>query len=309
MAIWNQTVSNLSNNRKEIDNKMKFIVDSFLGEDIASYNEKWSSSIIYPRTINFNVNSMDLRNGTDQFPALSIIAGRSRTEPADLLGTNIDIIDFTVMSSMVCDAADINFNIEQARALSLIASNLMERRLVDGSDSTGVTSIYRVDQVASTDSTPRSIGSGLWLLAYSSTIRVHSRAQSQYEPAYFSSSYNIPASVESNYWFSGSAVWRADGVGLATGSRSQMAALQVPSGATTYDLFFSSNVPSGSNTMVTVQRDMKIIESNNVNFSPSGTAIPIVTDTPIQTGDVWTVSVVISGTNNFITFPSRIQVV
>lgn len=309
MSEWNPYVSNLADNRKEITTKMRFVLDTYLGEAITAHNDRWGGNILYPRTINLNVNSMDLKNGTDQFPALSIVAGRSRTEPADALGTNVDIIDYNIISSTVCDAADINFNVDQSQALALCTANLMERYLVDGPDSIGGTSTYRVDQVASSDGQPRSIGNGLWLLTYTATIRVYSRAQSQYEPAYLSSSVVIPPSVPSNYWFSGSAVWRADAAGLTTGSQNQMAALEVPSASTTYDLFFQSNIPSGSSTIVTVQRDNKTVETLNVNFTGSGTAISIVPDTAPQTSDVWTVSVIVSGTNNFLTFPARITVV
>ena len=310
MAQYNTFVSSLASNRREIRNKMEYILNTFLGEDISAYNTEHGLSgpyaVQYPKTVNLSVNSMDLRDGTDQFPCVSIIAGRSQTDVIDVLGTNGDIIDYNIICATVCDAADINFNIEQSQALALITANLMERNLVSSPGSTDVSSVYRVDQVASTDSRPTAIGSGLWLLSYSCTIRVFSRAQSQYDPTYLPKAYNIKPSVESNYSFTGTATWREDSLPLVVGQRNQMASLDVNSGALAYDLYFESNIPTGSDVTVIIQRDKKITELTNVTFNESGTAISIALDTAPEPGDVWTVSITVNPTNNFISFPARI---
>ena len=311
MPVINPYAPTLASNRKEILNKIKFIMEAFLDEEIQEYNTKHNlvgaDALIYPRTINYNINSMDLANGTDGFPALTIIAGGSTTKPDNFLGTQTDIVDYDIISASVCDSADINFNIEQAQALCLIAANCIEKRLPDSPGIGDGTTCFRVDQTASTAGRPTKFNNGLWLLYQTSKMKVYSRAQTNYEPAFISASFNIKPFVESNFVFSGSAVWRADGSPLGGAQENKMAALQVPSGSTSWDFYISgSNVPSGSNAMVTIQRDTKMVEQNNLPFSLGEQIITISPDSALQNNDVWTVSLTVSGTDNFLTFPARI---
>jgi len=314
MAVINPYAPTLATNRKEILNKLKFILETFLDEEIQEYNTRHNltgeNALIYPRTINFSINSMDLANGTDQFPALNVIAGGSTTTPDNFLGTQTDIVDYDIISAVVCDNADINFNTEQAQALSLIAANCIEKRLPDSPGIGDGTTCFRVDQTASTAGRPTQFNNGLWLLYQTSRLKVYSRAQTNYNPAYLSASFDIKPYVESNFVFSGNAVWRADGSPLGVAQENKMAALSVPAASTTWDFYVSgSNVPSGSNAMVTIQRDLKMVEQNNLPFLSGEQIISISPDTPLQNDDVWTVSLTISGTNNFLTFPARITLV
>lgn len=313
MPVSNPYLPTLVDNREMILNKMKYVVQTYLAEAIAAYNTKYnltgSLQLQYPRTINYNVNSMDLSNGTDQFPAVTMLVGSSSNEVDDFRGAQTDILDIDIISSQLCDAADINFNVQLSQALSLILCDLLEKHLPSAPSVNG-TAIYRCDTLRTTSGRPQQFNNGLWLLSYSSTIRLYSRAQSNYDPTYINSDIHVPASVASSYYYTGTATWLAGSIDVGAAELNSMASITVPSGAASYQLSFTgTNIEENSTVTYSIQRDKKIVDVGTVPFTGGDALITLVPDTTPETNDVWTVNVTVANNQHYLVFPARLTVV
>jgi hypothetical protein len=312
MAVTNPGLDNLATNQRLIKNKIHYVLSTYLGEEVSAYNTRHGLSgaqaVLYPRTINLNVNTMDLRFGTDQFPALSVIPAGSTVSPNIYHGSQDVILDYEIVVAAVSDSADIDYTAEQSNTLGLLVADVLEKYLPECPGRSGVTSVYKVDQVKTQAGRPQSFGTGMFLLSTLNTIRVFSRAQMNWTPAYVSSSYEYKPSVPSNFVFSGSVDWRADAVSVGSAEESNMVSISMGAGDT-LDLYFSgTNIPSGSSASYVIRRDLKFVDEGALPFTGGEQSIPLTFDTTPQTGDVVNVIINVSGSQNELNYPAKLTI-
>lgn len=312
MAI-NTGLDNLATNQRLIRNKLNYVLSTYLEEELEAYNTRHSliggNAIDYPRTINLNVNTMDLRFGTDQFPALSCIPAGSTVSQNIYFSSQDVIIDYEIIVAAVSDSADLNATVEKSSATAAIVADVVEKYLPEAPGRSGVSSVYKVDQVRTITGRPTSFGNGLFLLSSTAVVRVFSRAQMNWNPAYISSSYEAKAAVPSNFYFSGSADWRVNSAPFASAEASSMSAITMGV-ADSLDLRFSgSNIPSGSTSSYVIRRDLSYVEQGPQVFLNGDETITLSFTNPPQTDDVVNVIISISGSQNELNYPAKLTII
>lgn len=312
MAVANPGLDSLATNQKLIKNKIHYVLSTYLGEEIAEYNTRHDLTgqfaVLYPRTINLNVNTMDLRFATDQFPALSCIPAGSTVTPNIYHGSQDVILDYEIVVAAVCDAAGLDYTADYSNALGLIAANVLETYLPDAPGRSDVTSVYKVDQVKTISGRPQSFGQGLFLLSTMTTVRVFSRAQMNWNPAYISDDYEFKPAVPSNFVFSGSVDWRANAVSVGSAQESNMVSITMGAGDT-LDLFFDdTNIPANSTASYVIRRDLKFVDEGALPFTGGDQSIPLTFDTTPQTGDVVNVIITVNGSQNELNYPAKLTI-
>jgi len=309
-------ITTWARSRNYIDAKQKYVLLSYLNDEIDSFNSLSGLGsdyqVKYPMQTVVGVDSIRLQQTSNavEFPAITLYEVGSRNDVSSIVDSQDDLISYELVAAVASDAGDIAWAATMAKYMALCAMTVMERNLPDSpGQTTKVCAVYRVDPVSTAQSRTVPIKSGkLYMSAYAVRFDVYSRVLINYSPSLMPDTLVIDPwidsvfdpidktpSIETDTAVSLSAAADANRSTNVTLTAAQLA------GATTidFDLSTFNQTPAAYEVFAVNQNTF---ETWTTNILTDTFSIPI-SSVSIALGDLWIVTVKSSVFNTPLTYP------
>ncbi len=301
--------------RNHVDEKQKYILLSYLNDEIDTFNSGSGLSadyeVPYPMQNVVGVDSIRLSQAGNaiEFPAVTVYEVGSNNDVSSIVDSQDDVVTYELVAAVASDAGNIAWAATTAKYLALCALTVMERNLPD---SPGVVTprcaVYRVDPVSTAQSRTVPIKDGhLYMSAFSVRFDVYTRVLINYQPAF------LPPTLVLDPWVDAvfdpidatpaietdTAVPLAVAADANRSTQCTLTAAQLAAASTIdYDLS-SFTSPDGYEVYVVNQNTF---ENTTISVAGNTFSIPI-SSISISNGDQWIVTVKVNEYNTPLTYP------